>query len=201
METIKFGEQYLPIHPFIWCYDRYIPTIDSAKKYDSIDNLKLSENIQKKMSQSMKIINKYTCEFYEVTQEILEQINPFHISYHSWYFSKLTKSVAGIDMTNEKFKVKIFSGLFSDDDSIIPILQDTPQGKSQTIQINTCDLRLVHVHNNRLSPKADNSFVIIFEKIATDNSTNKNKKISFVTIGFCSKLKVACVTLHHLIMP
>ena len=187
METVKFGEIELPCHPFVWIYDQYLLKILSSNKYENADIILSKFKNKNDILQTLNLIKNYSKDFYEVTQEIenLPSTEFLNISFHSWYFSKYGKSNV---MTSEYFKTNIFTGIFifTDDTIISPKIENDVNMTS----INTCDMRKISVHNIKLSPKSDNSFLL----------KEMTKEASFVSVAFCPKLKKACITLHNIII-
>jgi hypothetical protein len=201
VNEIKFGINKFPSCPFIWYYDQFALKILSSKKYNNIDDLNLNDNVKKSLTKTLLLLVKYDTDFYEINQELIQgtiAIIPDSwesllcespsISFHSWYFSKIKKTDI---MTSEKFSLKIFTGLFTSENNITPNKDNSNDNNIDTISINTCTQKTISVHNMKLSPKLDNSFIIQFDKL-------EKNKITFVSVGFCSKIKKACITLHNL---
>ena len=197
VNEIKFGINNLPSCPFIWYYDQFALKILLSKKYNDINDLNLNDGIKKSLAKTLSLLVKYDIDFYEINQEIIQDTSdivpdtwesllnePPSISFHAWYFSKIKKNDV---MTSEKFSLKIFTGLFTCENNIIP----NKDNNMDTISINTCTQKTICVHNMKLSPKLDNSFIIQFDKLIQN-------KLSFVSVAFCSKIKKACITLHNL---
>jgi hypothetical protein len=185
METlkyIKFSNQELPTCPFIWSYNDCMFPVNFAEKVDK-NSFILPNNIR-------DMIKKYTCEYYQVEQTLFETENGYQdvmsVSFHSWIFSKMNPSQN--NMTNYKCNTYIVSGLFTESNIL--------QGGKYGIEINSVGKRRVHVHNNRLSPKYENTFWLRnILKIKP-----QIKEINFVTIGIFEPLKICCITQHILVI-
>jgi len=162
----------LPMCPFLWLYNNFIFKIEFAQKVTQ-NELQLDNSL-------CEIIKQYECDFYIVEQEILntneKNIKFANISFHSWLFSKLNTDN---DMTNKKLNIEIMSALFTYDNKI-------KQYDKYGIEINSFAKRRVHIHNNRLSPKFDNTVLL------------ETKPEKFISICVEKKTNKCCVTLHKL---
>ena len=174
--NIKFAEIELPACPFVWSYNEYLFPITETKILDA-SSFKMPKEFA-------DVFKNYTTDYFSVKQKLFKENNRVYISFHSWYFSKISKLD---DMTRSQFKMKIYSGLFADNTNNI-YLQTDKNG----IPINCIEERTIHVHNKRLSPGNSNTVTFDLGRLPD------TKNIEFVTITFNNKIKKCCVTRHYL---
>jgi len=183
---IKFGDIELPLHPFIWDYDEDIlyPIIKS-KKMNSFEDLKFNNS---RLQTILKLISAYDIEYYCVKQTIFKETKISYVSFHSWYFSQISNKT---NMTRCKFNVTVMTGLYAEKDEKTIFENNIKHRVGLTI--NGMSKNDVYVHNTKLSPCYDNSFVLNMADAKDD------KKIILVTVIICNKIKKCCVTKHILV--
>lgn len=172
--TIRLLHQELPKCPFIWTYNGFMFPIKSSQKVN-LSDFDLTE-------EQHRFLSKYDCDCYMIEQYVINidkhDITIANISFHSWLFTKIR--VNSNEMTNQKLNLQIMS-------SLIPIGTDElEQNGKFGIEINSFGKRRVHTHNNRLSPKCDNSINL------------KNKPTDFFSICINEKTGQCCITKHKL---
>ena len=181
---ITFGEIKLPVHPFIWDYDEDILyPITESKKYKSYCELEFESSC---LSIVLDFIDSYDIEYYRIKQSMFKDDNKkaVYVSFHPWYFTKISDSTT---MTRTKFNVTLLSGLYTRDSNII-------KSNKGGLAINKTNRNDIHVHNTKLSPCRDNSFVL------NTSELKENSIVSFITVVICNKLKKCCVTRHDLVI-
>mgnify|MGYP000606117580 CR=1 FL=1 len=193
--VIYLGQQHLPEHPFVWQYNKQmLPIIKSIElKSENISYDTIHPNFTKIVDILKK--QKYVINFYEVQQKACCDDNIYYISFHTWYAKNVCHKN---NLTYEKIHDTIYSGIFTKYDEFTTsqsnefITYKKPEKKYESILINDCQLTTISVHNKKLSPSYDNSFII------TTNPTT-NHKISFVSLVFYPNSKLACITLHDIL--
>ena len=183
---IKFGEIELAAHPFIWDYDEDIlyPILKS-QKLKSFDDIDFDNP---KLHKILDLIRSYDIEYYYVKQTMFKETKISYVSFHSWYFSQISDKT---NMTRSNFNVTVLTGLFTEKDN--DLISENNKIMRSGIKINGTNKNDIHVHNTKLSPCYDNSFVINISDI------KDNSKITFITVLICNKLRKCCLTKHVLI--
>lgn len=170
---IKFAEIFIPVCPFIWSYNEFVFPIVELKQITK-DSFTMANELN-------RLTKNLQTDFYFVKQKYFKESTSSYISFHSWFYSKISDNK---DMTKVKLQTTIFTGLFTN----MEITQDNKYG----ISINHLSKRFLSIHNKRLSPKNTNTFTLNLA-----NESDK-KNIQFITVCMVSELQKCCVTHHYL---
>lgn len=175
VDTVKLLYQDLPVCPFLWKYNCHLFPIKFAQKMSEHDIL-LNDELDHFLKSRCKSFDYYTIE-QEIESHNEEFSKILNIGFHTWLFSKTNQNK---NMTNHKLNSQILTMLVTSNSNI-------KQTGKYGIEINSLGKRRVHIHNNRLSPKHDNSINL------------ETKPTNFISVCINEHTKECCITLHKLI--
>jgi hypothetical protein len=189
-ERVKFGVVHVPPYPIMWSYCAMSPVIDSQQ----LESIKQFNIVDKDVLRQIKKLVKplvqdsYDIEYFMVKQKVFKEIETASMSFHTWYYSKVSNG--STDMSDAEFQGKIIIGAVSVNDFIAePTKKSFGGKKSNKLVLNGLGERAVLLRRQLKSPKNENSFRITCDTLFD---------IKFVTVAYITELKKAVVTLHIL---
>lgn len=188
-KRIKLGDAYMPPYPTMWSFCAMNPVIDS-QQFESLTQFQIKDKeILREIKRLVKPLaqDNYDIDYFCVKQKVFKEIQIASLSFHTWYFSKLSNG--SNDMSNANFQDKIIVGAVSINDHIGEPTEKSFGGRpNNKLVLNGFGERGVYIRRQLKSPKNENSFRIITNSEPID--------IKLVSIAYVPHLKKAVVTLH-----
>ena len=189
-ERIKMGTIHMPPYPIMWCSCAMSPVIE-AQQFESLKQFQIRDNeVLRKIKKLLKPIARsdYDIEYFRVKQKVFKEIQAVSLSFHTWYFSKISAGV--LDMTDAEFQGNLIIGGVSVNGFISePTEKAFGTRIHNKLVLNGLGKRAVNMRRQLKSPKNECAFTIVSDKLVD---------IELVTIAYEPNIKKAVVTLHVL---